>query len=116
MGVAFIDESVAWSVPSYEVIEGIEDMRQIVLSLAPPTKELLVFPIESLFSSASTDGKDQLSKLLDGVSDTTGKEDLLIHLRMLSLQKVRLKIKKIYAEEKYYPYILFVLLYIAIEN
>ncbi|XP_062113415.1 cytoplasmic tRNA 2-thiolation protein 2 [Humulus lupulus] len=88
VGVAFIDESVAWSVPSYEVIEGIEEIGQIVSSLAPPTKELFVFPIESLFSSESTDGKDQLSKLLDGVTDTTGKEDLLIHLRMLCLQKI----------------------------
>ncbi|KAM6565868.1 hypothetical protein CsatA_024996 [Cannabis sativa] len=88
VGVAFIDESVACSVPSYEVIEGIEDIRQIVSSLAPPTKELLVFPIESLFSSTSTDGKDQLNRLLDGVTDATGKEDLLIHLRMLSLQKI----------------------------
>jgi len=29
-----------------------------------------------------------LNSLLDVVSDATGKEDLLLHLRMLSLQKV----------------------------
>ncbi|PON86905.1 Cytoplasmic tRNA 2-thiolation protein [Trema orientale] len=87
VGVAFIDESAVFSVPSCEAAEGIEGMRVIVSNLAPPTKELLVVPIESVFSSESSDGKNQLSKLLDAVTDATGKEDLLVHLRMLSLQK-----------------------------
>ena len=93
VGVAFIDESAVCSVPSCEVEEGIEDIRQIVSNLAPPTKELLVVPIESVFLSESSDGKDQLSKFLEAVTDATGKEDLLVHLRMLCLQKVWLEDK-----------------------
>ncbi|XWS43133.1 hypothetical protein CRYUN_Cryun16bG0076200 [Craigia yunnanensis] len=49
---------------------------------------MYVVPIENIFSSNSIDGKERLNKLLDAVSEDTGKEDLLIHLRMLSLQKV----------------------------
>lgn len=98
VGVAFIDESAICSVPC-EVAEGIEDIRLIVSNLAPPTKELLVVPIESVFSLESSNGKDQLSKLLDAVTDATGKEDLLVHLRMLSLQKVWLKKKYMFKIE-----------------
>ncbi|BBH07331.1 Adenine nucleotide alpha hydrolases-like superfamily protein [Prunus dulcis] len=34
------------------------------------------------------DGRERLKKLLDAVDDATGREDLLLHLRMLALQKV----------------------------
>ncbi|XP_024016960.1 cytoplasmic tRNA 2-thiolation protein 2 isoform X2 [Morus notabilis] len=88
VGVAFVDESAICSVPSCEVSQGFEEIRDIVSNLAPPTKELLIVPIESVCSSESNDGKDQLRKLLDAVTDATGKEDLQAHLRMLSLQKV----------------------------
>ena len=88
VGVAFIDESSIHSFTSQEIERAIEDVRSIVSNLAPLSKELYVVPIENIFSSDSIDGKERLKKLLDAVSDVTGKEDLLIHLRMLSLQKV----------------------------
>lgn len=88
VGIAFVDESAVCSVPSCEVSKGIEEIRLIVSNLAPPTKELHVVPVESICSSNLSDGKVQLGKLLDAVSDATGKEDLQAHLRMLSLQKV----------------------------
>ena len=91
VGVAYIDESAVCSVLSCEIAKGIEEMKQIVSSLSLPAKELHVVPIESVFSLESNDGKDQLGKLLESVIDATGKEDLLVHLRMLSLQKVWLK-------------------------
>lgn len=87
VGVVFVDESAICSVPSCEVSQGFEEIRDIVSNLVPPTKELLIVPIESVCSSESN-GKDQLRKLLDAVTDATGKEDLQAHLRMLSLQKV----------------------------
>ncbi|GFY96215.1 hypothetical protein Acr_11g0005210 [Actinidia rufa] len=34
------------------------------------------------------DGHDRLKELVNAVSDVTGKDDLLLHLRMLSLQKI----------------------------
>ncbi|GLT74473.1 hypothetical protein SLA2020_462680 [Shorea laevis] len=88
VGVAFIDESAVISVPSQEVENAIEEIRLIVSNAAPPAKELHVVPIQNICSSDSIDGKIRLENLLDTVSDATGKEDLLIHLRMLSLQKV----------------------------
>ncbi|KAM1109606.1 hypothetical protein ACFX13_009143 [Malus domestica] len=88
VGVAFVDETSVYSVPSGEVENAIEDIRLIVEDLAPPTKELHVVPIESVYSSDSGDGRDRLNQLLDAVPDATGKEDLLLHMRMLALQKV----------------------------
>lgn len=88
VGVAFIDESSTFSVPSDEVAKAIQDVRLIVSNLTPPTKELHIVSIDSIFSSDFSNGSDRLTKLLDAVSDVTGKEDLLVHLRMLSLQKV----------------------------
>ncbi|XVE95942.1 hypothetical protein REPUB_Repub02eG0179000 [Reevesia pubescens] len=85
VGVAFIDETSIHSFSSQEIDKAIEDIRSIVLNLAPPSKEFYVVPTENIFSS---DGKERLKKLLDAVSDDTGKEDLLLHLRILSLQKV----------------------------
>ncbi|KAK6244178.1 hypothetical protein QUC31_010587 [Theobroma cacao] len=88
VGVAFIDESSIHSFASQDSEKAIEDIRSIVSNLAPPEKELYVVPIENIFSSDNIDGKERMKKLLDAVSDVTGKEDLLIHLRMLSLQRV----------------------------
>lgn len=88
VGVAFVDESSVYSVPSGEVENAIEDIRLIVEDLAPPTKELHVVPIESVYSSDSGDGRGRLNQLLEAVPDATGKEDLLLHMRMLALQKV----------------------------
>ncbi|KAK6945291.1 Cytoplasmic tRNA 2-thiolation protein 2 [Dillenia turbinata] len=91
VGVAFIDDSSISSLPSNEVEKAIEDMRLIVSSLGPPKKVFHVAPIENVCSSDSDDGRLRLQELLDDVSDVTGKEDLLLHLRMLSLQKIALE-------------------------
>lgn len=88
VGVAFIDESSTHSFTSQHIEKAIEDIRLIVSNLAPPSKELFVVPIESIFSSDGIDGKERLKELLDAVSDVTGKEDLLIRLRILLLQKI----------------------------
>lgn len=88
VGVAFIDESAYYPVPSHEFDEAVEDMKLIVDNLVPPRKDFHVVPIESICSSDSSDGRDKMKELLNAVSDTTGKEDLLVQLRMLSLQKV----------------------------
>ncbi|KAK7816273.1 cytoplasmic trna 2-thiolation protein 2 [Quercus suber] len=85
VGVAFIDETTISPLPSHDIDRAIQDIRLIVSNLAPPIKQLHVVPIENIYSG---DGTNRLKNLLDAVSDTTGKEDLLLHLRMLSLQKV----------------------------
>ncbi|KAM7271337.1 hypothetical protein ACFE04_030551 [Oxalis oulophora] len=85
VGVAFIDESALHPVPSDEIGKAIEEMRSIVSNLAPPAKQFHVVPIESIYSSGLT---DNLKDLLNHVTDTTGKEDLILHLRMLCLQKI----------------------------
>ncbi|XP_054800632.1 cytoplasmic tRNA 2-thiolation protein 2 [Prosopis cineraria] len=88
VGVVFIDESAASPTPSSELEKAVKDISSIVASLTPPTKELHVVPIEAVYSSESSDGRDKLIKLVNAVSDSTGKEDLLLYLRMLALQKV----------------------------
>lgn len=84
VGVAFVDESAVSRIPSDEFDKAIQDMKSIVSNLAPPEKAFHVVPIESVYSS---NGRDRLEELLNAVKDVTGKEDLLQHLRMLSLQK-----------------------------
>ncbi|CAK9182298.1 unnamed protein product [Ilex paraguariensis] len=91
VGVAFIDETAIYLVPSHDYDKSIQDMKLIVSNVAPPKKEFHVAPIESIYSSDSSDGRDQLKELLNAVSDVTGKEDLLVHLRMLALQKIALE-------------------------
>ncbi|CAN6984462.1 hypothetical protein IGI04_000186 [Brassica rapa subsp. trilocularis] len=88
VGVAFVDESAAYPSLSGGMSDAIELVRSTVLSLSPPEKDLHVVTIESVFGSESVEARDRLVKLLDSVSDETGKEDLLLHLKMLSLQKV----------------------------
>ena len=90
VGVAFVDESDVYPVPSHQFDEAIEDMKLIVSNLTPPRKGFHVAPIASIYSSDSGDGHDRLKELVNAVSDVTGKDDLLLHLRMLSLQKVQL--------------------------
>lgn len=91
VGVAFIDEHVGYPKISNQIEKAIEEIKLIVSNLAPPTKELYIVPIERICCSDSMEGRDRLKELLDAVVDTTGKEDLLLHLRMLSLQKVALE-------------------------
>lgn len=88
VGVAFIDESAYCAISSDEVDETIQKIRSIVSHLAPPAKDLHVVSIESTFSLDALDAREKFKKLLDSVGDATGKEDLLMHLRMLTLQKV----------------------------
>ncbi|KAL0726231.1 hypothetical protein Bca4012_022324 [Brassica carinata] len=89
VGVAFVDESAAFPAAlSGEMGDAVAWVRSTVLSMSPPEKDLHVVPIESVFGSESIEARDKLLKLLDSVSDETGKEDLLLHLKMLSLQKV----------------------------
>lgn len=88
VGVAFIDESSVYPDASEKVDDAIKEMRLIVSKLAPPMKQLHVVPIDNIYTSDSIDGKDRLTNLLNAVNDATGKEDLLLHLRMLALQKV----------------------------
>ena len=57
-------------------------------SLAPPRKELHIVPIETVYSSDSGDGKERITKVVNTVIDPTGREDVLLCLRMLALQKV----------------------------
>ncbi|XP_040372773.1 cytoplasmic tRNA 2-thiolation protein 2 isoform X3 [Rosa chinensis] len=73
---------------SSEQDNAIGDITSIVENLALPTKQLYVVPIESVYSEDSGDGRERLKKLLDAVPDATGREDLLLHLRMLALQKI----------------------------
>lgn len=88
VGVVFIDESAVMSIPSHEVEDAVEVISSIVSNLAPPRKELHLVPIETVYSSNSSDGKEMLMQLMDGVSDPTGREDMLLCLRMMALQKV----------------------------
>ncbi|PNX92589.1 cytoplasmic tRNA 2-thiolation protein [Trifolium pratense] len=88
VGVVFIDESSVLPIPSHEMEEAVEVINLIVSSLAPPRKELHFVPIETVYSSDSSDGKERLIELMNVVSDPTGREDMLLSLRMVALQKV----------------------------
>lgn len=92
VGVAYIDETAIHPVPSDDFDKAIDDMEFVVSSLAPPEKQFLVVPTESIYSRDLAAGKDRLTKLVNAITDVTGKQDLLKHLRMLCLQKVRLSI------------------------
>uniref|UniRef100_A0A2P2KZ71 Uncharacterized protein MANES_09G022000 n=1 Tax=Rhizophora mucronata TaxID=61149 RepID=A0A2P2KZ71_RHIMU len=91
VGVTVIDESTAYPIAPNKVKEAIQEIRVIVSNLAPPIKQLHVVPIEDVYASNLIDGKDRLEKLLNSVNDATGKEDLLLHLRILTLQKVAMQ-------------------------
>lgn len=88
VGVAYIDENSAPPIPSEDFVRAISEMKFIVSSLAPPEKRFHVVRTEDIYSDDSTPIRDPLVELFNAVSDTTGKDDLLAHLRMLSLQKV----------------------------
>ncbi|WVZ05204.1 hypothetical protein V8G54_018550 [Vigna mungo] len=63
VGVVFIDESAVLSIPSSEMEEAVEVIREVVSCLASPTKELHIVPIETVYSSDSGDGKERLIKV-----------------------------------------------------
>ncbi|XP_052174528.1 cytoplasmic tRNA 2-thiolation protein 2 [Diospyros lotus] len=91
VGVAFVDESAIYPVPSHEFNDAIEDMKLILSNLTPPRKEFHVVPIESIYSLDSGNVKDRLKGFVNAIADATGKEDLLMHLRMSLLQKIALE-------------------------
>ncbi|XP_059295947.1 cytoplasmic tRNA 2-thiolation protein 2 [Lycium ferocissimum] len=91
VGVAFIDETAISAVSSDDLHRAIEQMKLIVSDLAPPVKQFHVVPTEAIYSLKAGDGKDRLNELINAVSDVTGKEDLLEHFRMLSLQKIAIE-------------------------
>ncbi|CAA2983293.1 cytoplasmic tRNA 2-thiolation 2 [Olea europaea subsp. europaea] len=88
VGVAYIDESANFTVPSHDFDRAMDEMKLIVSNLAPPVKQFYIVPIERIYSSDTGAGRHRLMELMDAVPDVTGKEDLLEHLRMLSLQKI----------------------------
>lgn len=100
VGVVFIDESAVVPIPSHEMEEAVEVVSSVVSSLAPPSKELHLVPIETVYSSDSSDGKERLIELVNAVSDPTGKEDMFICLRMLALQKVCFRVSCYYLYKK----------------
>ncbi|ONK64815.1 uncharacterized protein A4U43_C07F30250 [Asparagus officinalis] len=91
VGVAFIDESAVSSNPSREVDQALKEIRLIVSDLGSPHKELHITPIESIYSLDCIEGRNRLKELLLTISDVTGKEDFLQHLRISSLQKIALE-------------------------
>lgn len=91
VGVAFIDESEIHPTTSTDFNKSIQDIKQIVSNLPLPKKELHLVPIRSIYSTKTSDGSETLKNLINTVNDATGKEDLLSHLRMLSLQKIAIE-------------------------
>lgn len=89
VGVVFVDESSARCVPTAEADEVIQHIKTVASDLAAPEKLLHIAPLESIYASNPADGRERLRRLLDAISDNTGKEDALTYLRMLCLQKVR---------------------------
>lgn len=89
VGVVFVDESAARCVPSAESDEAIQHIKNVLSDLAAPEKLLHIAPLESIYALNPADGREKLRRLLDAIGDNTGKEDFLMHLRMLCLQKVR---------------------------
>uniref|UniRef100_A0A7N1A019 Cytoplasmic tRNA 2-thiolation protein 2 n=1 Tax=Kalanchoe fedtschenkoi TaxID=63787 RepID=A0A7N1A019_KALFE len=89
VGVAFIDESSIGTGPlSCDRIDEavIKEMETLVSCLSPPSKKFHAVPIQNVYPSA--DKEERVKELVQGVPDDTGKEDLLLHLRMLSLQTI----------------------------
>ncbi|KAH7855192.1 hypothetical protein Vadar_022263 [Vaccinium darrowii] len=90
VGFAFINESIIYPVSSQELDDAIEDMK-LVSNLTPPRKVFHVIPTASIYSSDLGEGNVRLKELVNNVSEATGKEDLMLHLRILSLQKIALE-------------------------
>ncbi|KAK1578329.1 hypothetical protein Q3G72_029410 [Acer saccharum] len=70
------------------VLQFVHEMQQRAQKNFDASKDrsLPVFGVGVTFIDEN--GKERLKTLEDSVSDATGKEDLLLHLRMLALQKV----------------------------
>ncbi|GFP92225.1 cytoplasmic tRNA 2-thiolation protein 2 [Phtheirospermum japonicum] len=87
VGVAYVDETAIYPVPSDVHDRALNEMGLIVSGLAPPEKRFSIVPTESVYSPDFASAKDRLTNLIAAVHDVTGKEDLIEHLRMLCLQK-----------------------------
>lgn len=90
VGVVFVDDSAIFETRE-NLSNAATEVESILSSVVPPKKELLVLSIEGVFSGNSEEKRAMLNDLLNIIDDTTGKEDFLEHLRMLSLQKVLFK-------------------------
>ncbi|KAF2553884.1 hypothetical protein F2Q68_00037962 [Brassica cretica] len=91
--VAFSGGSSSRLILCFSVLVAIQFVHEWQVALknyeASRDRSLPVFGVGVAFvDENSTEARDRLVKLLDSVSDVTGKEDLLVHLKMLSLQKV----------------------------
>ena len=89
VGVVFVNETSALGVSTVEADEVIEHVKAVVNELAKPEKLLHIVPLESIYELNPDDDRERLRRMLDAVGDSTGKEDVVTHLRMLCLQKVR---------------------------
>ena len=76
-----------------------EEMRKIVMEGEKNPDEFFIVPLESVYSKCEINyssnnvddnncKRERIQKLLQSVSDITGKEDLLQHIRMQALQQV----------------------------
>ncbi|XP_057547396.1 cytoplasmic tRNA 2-thiolation protein 2 [Amaranthus tricolor] len=88
VGVVFVNETSALGVSTVEADEVIEHVKAVVNELAKPEKLLHIVPLESIYELNPDDDRERLRRMLDAVGDSTGKEDVVTHLRMLCLQKV----------------------------
>ncbi|GLJ12244.1 hypothetical protein SUGI_0187240 [Cryptomeria japonica] len=87
-GVAFVDESAALQLTFHEACQVIEGIKSIVSDKVHQQEDLHIVPIESIWSTDDSDGKQKLSDLLESMQDATGKEDLLGYIRLQVLQKI----------------------------
>ncbi|MCO5614652.1 hypothetical protein L7F22_068936 [Adiantum nelumboides] len=101
-GVAFVDESSAIPLAPSNSEAMCQELRAIVMEGEKNPDEFLNIPVASVFSEAELDvvgvyglahinREERLQNLLKSVTDPTGKEDLLEHLRMQALQQAARK-------------------------
>eukprot|EP00249_Psilotum_nudum_P019408 c27239_g1_i4 orf=43-1518(+) len=102
LGVAFVDEGAILPLSSFERQRVTKEITEIVLNGSQKPEEFLIIPLESIYEDGEVQapieqyaqgavdcGKTgKLQLLLQNVDDSTGKEDLLEHLRLQLLQKV----------------------------
>ncbi|KVI12121.1 Thiouridylase, cytoplasmic, subunit 2 [Cynara cardunculus var. scolymus] len=78
VGVAFIDESEIHPSTAADLDKAVEDMKEIVLNLAPPRKELHVVPIRSICSEKTSDGRETLENLVNAIAIENGYTKLVL--------------------------------------
>ncbi|KAI5070507.1 hypothetical protein GOP47_0014850 [Adiantum capillus-veneris] len=98
-GVAFVNESAAIPLAAFNPKVLCQELRGIVMGGHKRPDEFLNIPIDSVYSDSELDvagahgavRQERLQNLLNSVTDPTGKEDLLEHLRMQALQQAARK-------------------------